>query len=265
MDQENRPLYAPYSGYSVQHLARFGYTGTIPYPIRTCLNRLDTSQGDVAFWPSLTGEEILRALESLRVQPSNRQRERELIEAFDLDVSKKARKYSTGNRRKVSLSAALSIDARTLILDEPTAGLDPLMEQVFVEEVRKATSEGASILLSSHILSEVEKLCATVTVIKAGRVVTQGALSRLRHLSAYEVSGYVKDITKQDLFPTAEISGNTITLTVDRNHVNSTLQTFIDAGEEGITSQPASLETIFLKHFSRAQERIHVTNDGDSA
>lgn len=119
------------------------------------LQRVGYVPGDVSLWPNLTGAETLRALEALRGIPSNRAREAELIDAFDLDPTKRAKSYSTGNRRKVLLVAALSMDAELLILDEPTAGLDPLMERVFQEQLRQENHNGATVLLSSHILSEV--------------------------------------------------------------------------------------------------------------
>lgn len=209
--------------------------------------------GDVALWPNLTGAETFRALESLRGRPSDRAREAELIEAFDLDPTKKAREYSTGNRRKVSLIAALSINARVLILDEPTAGLDPLMEEQFIRETRRANAAGASVLLSSHILSEVERLCDYVTVIKQGRVVERGHLSQLRHLSAHTVTATLPDPESArrlaDVLPNATSEHDTLRVTTPADHVSTTLRRILDAGGEGITSTPASLESIFLQHY----------------
>lgn len=209
--------------------------------------------GDVALWPNLTGAETFRALESLRGRPTNLARERELIEAFDLDVSKKAREYSTGNRRKVSLIAALSIDAQVLILDEPTAGLDPLMEEQFIDQARRANADGASILLSSHILSEVERLCDYVTVIKEGSAVEQGDLSQLRHLSAHTIRALLPDrgaaARLAAEFSAAEADGDRLTVTCPADEVSVTLRRVLDAGGEAITSEPASLESIFLQHY----------------
>lgn len=214
--------------------------------------------GDVALWPNLTGAEIFRALESMRGIPVDRRKEDELIDAFQLDPSKRAREYSTGNRRKVSLIAALSIDAELLILDEPTAGLDPLMEAVFISQVRAASAEGTSILLSSHILSEVEKVCDNVTVIKSGRVVKSGDLSRLRHLSDHHLTARLTD---SEAFlrshPQATHDGQGVSVVVARDDIPATLQSLIDAGGEDITSTPSSLEEIFLRHYE-----ADATHDG---
>lgn len=145
----------------------------------------------MSLWPSLTGREVFRALESLRGRPVNLRREEELIEAFKLNPDKKCREYSTGNRRKVSLIAALSSGAEAFILDEPTAGLDPLMEQEFVEQIRRERDGGATVLLSSHIMSEVEKLCDYVTIIRDGRTVESGSMADLKHLSTHDIAARV--------------------------------------------------------------------------
>lgn len=224
-------------------------------PARTpqTLSRIGYVPGDVALWPTLTGAEVLRALESLRGRPSNRRKEKELIDAFQLDVRKRTREYSTGNRRKVSLIAALSIDADVLILDEPTAGLDPLMEQVFIEHIRAAHAAGTTVLLSSHIMAEVEKLCDHVTVIKDGRVVEDGTLTQLRHLSAHRVSARVPDAEAfLARHPSATHDGESVTLTVDRAELSAMLRDVLDAGGEDVLSQPASLEEIFLEHYEVA-------------
>lgn len=155
------------------------------------LKRVGYVPGDVSLWPSLTGREVFRALESLRGRPVNLRREEELIEAFKLNPDKKCREYSTGNRRKVSLIAALSSGAEAFILDEPTAGLDPLMEQEFVEQIRRERDGGATVLLSSHIMSEVEKLCDYVTIIRDGRTVESGSMADLKHLSTHDIAARV--------------------------------------------------------------------------
>lgn len=230
--------------------------GEDPATTPSVLKRVGYIPGDVAFWPNLTGAEVLRALESLRGKPSDRQREKELIDAFALDTTKKTREYSTGNRRKVSLVAALSFHADLLILDEPTAGLDPLMEEVFVEQIRWANFEGTSILLSSHIMSEVEKLCDYVTVIKGGKVAEQGELSQLRHLSAHRVEATVESPESFRVkFPGASIDGNRITLTAERDQVPEILAAVLRDGGEDIITQPASLEEIFLEHYDAGADR----------
>ncbi len=143
--------------------------------------------GDTNLWPTLTGGEIIDLLGNLR-GGLDQQRRAELIERFDLEPTKKARAYSKGNRQKVALVAALASDAELLILDEPTAGLDPIMEAVFQECVHEAVARGATVFLSSHILAEVEKLCDRVTIIRKGRAVETGTLADLRVLTRTTVS-----------------------------------------------------------------------------
>lgn len=147
--------------------------------------RLAYVPGDVSLWPNLTGGETIDYLSRLRggVDPARRA---ELLERFELDPRKKARTYSKGNRQKVALVAALASHAELLILDEPTSGLDPLMEAVFTDEIREMKAKGRSILLSSHILSEVEKVCDTVTIIRSGAVVEQGSLADLPDAASLE-------------------------------------------------------------------------------
>ncbi|MBP2436195.1 ABC-2 type transport system ATP-binding protein [Microbacterium amylolyticum] len=165
--------------------------------------RLAYVPGDVSLWPNLSGGEAIDLLARMRVGRSGtrgtayRARRDELIERFELDPRKKARTYSKGNRQKVALISAFSSDAELLILDEPTSGLDPLMEAVFQREIHQAKERGASVLLSSHILSEVERLCDTVTIIRAGRTVEHGALSDLR-LAAARAGGSAQSL--EDLF-----------------------------------------------------------------
>ncbi|SMG18424.1 ABC-2 type transport system ATP-binding protein [Corynebacterium pollutisoli] len=218
------------------------------------LKRIGYIPGDVSLWPSLTGREVFRALESLRGFPVDREREAELIEAFKLDPDKKTREYSTGNRRKVSLVAALSVGAEAIILDEPTAGLDPLMEQVFVEQIRKEQARGATVLLSSHIMSEVEKLCEYVTIIRDGQTAETGSVEKLRHLSAHEITARVSRETSG----LREIEGSTLDdgrfhVTVSREQVPDVLRRLLEAGGEDITSAPASIEEMFLQHYGDAR------------
>lgn len=200
------------------------------------LQRVAYVPGDVTLWPNLTGFETLRALEALRGRPSNHQREKELIDAFDLDPTKKAKSYSTGNRRKVLLVAALSADAELLIMDEPTAGLDPLMEREFQAQLRYAHNRGASVLLSSHILSEVEALCDSVTVIKQGRVAQRGNIDTLRELAGHRV--------------TAIIDGTQVNYTVAETEVNVILSDLLAKNATNISVTTASLEETFLKAYA---------------
>ncbi len=218
------------------------------------LRRIGYVPGDVSLWPNLTGRETFRALESLRGRKVDRHREEELIEAFHLDPDKRAREYSTGNRRKVSLIAALSVGAELLILDEPTAGLDPLMEQTFIEAIRWEKERGTSVLLSSHIMSEVEKLCDFVTVIKEGRAVESGGIDELRHLSAHQITATVEELTPQvRALPDLEVHGRDIHVTANREDVPAILRLILEAGGEGITATPASVEELFLRHYTQEE------------
>ncbi len=158
--------------------------GSDPWRDAVALHRrLTHVPGDVNLWPGLTGGEAIDLLGRLRGGIDARRRA-ELLERFELDPTRRARTYSKGNRQKVALVAALAADVELLILDEPTSGLDPLMERVFTEVVGEANTRGCSVLLSSHILAEVEKLCDFVTIIRDGRAVESGTLAQLRHLTA---------------------------------------------------------------------------------
>ncbi len=148
--------------------------------------------GDVKLWPNLTGGEVIDILIHLRAPQSNDKKEA-LIQRFDLDPSKKCRSYSKGNRQKIALIAALASDAELFILDEPTSGLDPLMEKVFQEEIFKLKKQGKTVFLSSHILSEIERLCDHVSIIREGEIIESGKLEDLRHLTRTSVSVQLKE------------------------------------------------------------------------
>lgn len=151
----------------------------------------------------------------------------------------------------MSLVAALSVGADLLILDEPTAGLDPLMEQVFVEQLRRERGRGATVLLSSHIMSEVEKLCDDVTIIKNGRRAETGSVEKLRHLSAHEITAHVSRETPK-LLELGTVENGRFHATVARDQVPHVLRAVLDAGGEDITSTPASIEEMFLQHYGDA-------------
>src|SRR5258705_7369215 len=162
--------------------------GGDPWSDATALHRrLAYVPGDVTLWPNLSGGEVIDLLGRLR-GGLDRKRRDELIERFELDPTKKGRTYSKGNRQKVALVAALASDAELLILDEPTSGLDPLMEQVFRECVQDERGRGRTVLLSSHILAEVEALCDRVSIIRNGRTVETGTLAELRHLTRTSIT-----------------------------------------------------------------------------
>ncbi|WP_039797822.1 ABC transporter ATP-binding protein [Nocardia araoensis] len=208
--------------------------------------------GDVTLWPALSGGETIDLLSRMRGGLDEKRRD-ELIERFDLDPRKKARTYSKGNRQKVALVAALASDAPLLLLDEPTSGLDPLMEQVFRECVREAQERGATVLLSSHILSEVEVLCDRVTIIRAGRTVESGSLSDLRHLSrtsiTAELTGDAGDLSRIPGVEDIELDDHTLRCQVDNEHLGELIRVLGDAGVRSLTSTPPTLEELFLRHY----------------
>ena len=221
--------------------------------------RLAYVPGDVNLWPNLSGGEIVDFLVDLRDRGSTRsseyrRRRDELLERFQLDPRKRARTYSKGNRQKVALVAALACDAELFVFDEPTSGLDPLMENVFVDALRALREDGRTVLLSSHILGEVENACDTVTIIRSGATVEAGRLSDLRHLSRSVVSARVDDAAAATL---AELEGvhefrrtaSTVEFTVDGAHIGAVLRTLADAGADDVVIAPPSLEQRFLEHY----------------
>ena len=212
--------------------------------------------GDVALWPNLTGGETIDLLARLRGGMDERRRS-ELVERFGLDPTKKARSYSKGNRQKVALIAALASDAPLLLIVEPTAGLDPLMEHAFQDEVRAAKDRGHTILLSSHMLSEVEHACESVSIVREGRIVESGTLTELRHLSRSTVHATVRTPVRQDIsqWPGIEdllvdATGTDIHFTVEAAHVGDAVSRLDSLGITALTCEPASLEDHFLAHYS---------------
>jgi ABC-2 type transport system ATP-binding protein len=207
--------------------------------------------GEANLWPSLTGGETLTLLGNVqgRVDPAYRA---ELVERFELDPSKKVRAYSKGNRQKVVLIAALMTRAELLLLDEPTAGLDPLMEQVFRACVQEAKSRGQTVFLSSHILSEVEALCDRVGILRGGVLVDQGTLSQLRHLSALTVEatfeGAVPDLSRIPGVSGVEVTGRVARCQV-HGSVEPLLRVLADCGVQELLSREPSLEELFLAHY----------------
>lgn len=210
--------------------------------------------GDTNLWPELTGGEAIDVLGELRggLDPGRRA---ELIERFDLDPTKKARSYSKGNRQKVALVAALASDAELLVLDEPTAGLDPLMEAVFQSCIVAAQGEGRTVLLSSHLLGQVERLCEQVTIIRRGRTVQAGSLDDMRHLTrtaitatlpAGSVDGVLAGLAEVH---DVRVDGDEVAFSVDAKHLAAALAHLADAGVQALHSQPPSLEELFLRHY----------------
>ena len=214
--------------------------------------RLAYVPGDVNLWPNLTGGEAIDLLGRLRggIDP---QRRSELLERFELDPTKKARTYSKGNRQKVALVAALAADVELLVLDEPTSGLDPLMEAVFTEYIHEVRDAGRSVLLSSHILAEVEKLCDTVTIIRNGATVESGTLADLRHLTRSSVTA----VTERDPAGLAgvagvhglSIDGDRVTFLVDNAQLDGVVRELAALGVRSLVTAPPSLEELFLRHY----------------
>jgi len=216
-------------------------------------SRIAYVPGDVTLWPSLTGGEIIDLLARLRGNDSDPNRRRELIEAFDLDPAKKARAYSKGNRQKVALIAALASGAELLLLDEPTAGLDPLMEAVFRERIEAERRAGRSVLLSSHILAEAEALADRVTIIRAGRTVETGTLAELRHLTRTTVEAQLEGPVSLDDLPgvhDAVLTGGRLRCAVDNASLNEVLRRLTTTGVRTLTCRPPTLEELFLRQYS---------------
>lgn len=214
--------------------------------------------GDVSLWPNLTGGESVDLIGRLRGGDTRsaqyRDRRAELMSAFQFDPKKKARSYSKGNRQKVALIAAFATPAELYILDEPTSGLDPVMESVFTREIDRLKASGATVLLSSHILSEVELLCDRVSIIRAGTIVESGTLAELRHLTRTEFTFSSDGVTDAGLASIRDAhdltnSAGRVSFTVDSDRVNAVLPQLGQLGVQGLTVAPPSLEELFLRHY----------------
>ncbi|HVD62988.1 MAG TPA: ABC transporter ATP-binding protein [Lapillicoccus sp.] len=233
------------------------------HDVETLHRRLAYVPGDVTLWPNLTGGEVIDLLGRLRGQ-TNVARRNDLIERFELDPTKKGRTYSKGNRQKVALVAALASDVELLLLDEPTSGLDPLMDAVFRSAVEEIRQEGRTVLLSSHILSEVEALADHVSIIRAGRTVETGALADMRHLSRTSVDAVLADAPPVALLegiPGVEdltTDGSRVAFTVDTARVGEVLARLGQHGIQSLTCQPPTLEQLFLKEYvsTRSPEEV---------
>jgi ABC-2 type transport system ATP-binding protein len=212
--------------------------------------RLAYVPGDVALWPNLSGGETVDLLLRMRGADPGTSRREELLERFQLDPTKRGRAYSKGNRQKVALVAAFATDPELLILDEPTSGLDPLMEQVFNDCVAERTTAGATVLLSSHILSEVERLADRVTIIRDGRAVESGTLTELRHLRRNklraEVSGPAPDLAALPGVHDVRVDDSVVSCSVDPDAMSDVLTALTAAGVRTLTSTPPTLEELFL-------------------
>lgn len=219
--------------------------------------------GDVFLWPNLTGGEIIDLL--LRLNDQKRtQRTEELIKKFQLDPKKKARTYSKGNRQKIALVAALSQEAELYIFDEPTSGLDPLNEKSFQEEVLKLKEAGKSILLSSHILSEVEKMCDRIAIIREGEIIETGDLNSMRHLTRLEIAVETKEpldgIEQLAGVHTAHFSGDAhrkAVLSVDRDQMTQIMIFLAEKQIINLTSMPPTLEDLFMRYYEKQGADSH--------
>ena len=215
--------------------------------------RLAYVPGDVSIWPNLSGGETIDLLLRMRALDPRTTRRDELLQRFELDPTKKGRAYSKGNRQKVALVAAFAAPTDLLVLDEPTSGLDPLMEQVFNECLGEHKAEGTTVLLSSHILSEVERLADRVTIIRRGRAVESGTLAELRHLRRNrvraELSGPVPDLTGLEGIHEVEVDGSVVSASVEPVGLPLLLKALDGAGVVSLTSAPPTLEELFLAAY----------------
>jgi len=216
--------------------------------------RLAYVPGDVALWPTLTGGEVIDLLGRLRGGLDPRRRA-SLIERFELDPTIRSRAYSKGNRQKVALVAALASDVELLLLDEPTSGLDPLMEAQFREYVNEVRGNGRTVLLSSHILGEVEALCDQVSIIRDGAVVESGTMAQLRHLARTAVSADLTTVPERlaDLPGVHDVvvQGQRITASVEARGMAPLMAVLSAAGVTAMTSAPPTLEELFLRHYRK--------------
>jgi len=218
--------------------------------------RLAYVPGDVALWPTLSGGEVIDLLGRLRGGLDPKRRD-SLLERFELDPTKKGRTYSKGNRQKVALVAALASDVELLLLDEPTLGLDPLMEEQFRDYINEVRGDGRTVLLSSHTLSEVEALCDRVTIIREGVVVESGTMAQLRHLALTAVSADLTNVPDglADLPGVHDVvvQGHRISASVEANGMPALMAALSAGGVTALTSAPPTLEELFLRHYREAQ------------
>jgi ABC-2 type transport system ATP-binding protein len=220
--------------------------------------RLAYVPGDVNLWPTLTGGEAIDLLGRLR-GGINPRRRAELLDRFSLDPRKKGRTYSKGNRQKVALVAALASDVELLVLDEPTSGLDPLMAHVFQECIAEERQAGRTVLLASHILAEVERLCGRISIVREGRVVESGTLSDMRHLTRTSLEADLGQVppglANVPGVYNLRVEGTRISCQVDVERLGAVLRDLAEYDIRNLVSQPPTLEELFLRHYEihRAQ------------
>ncbi len=208
--------------------------------------------GDVTLWPNLTGGEVIDVLARMRGGLDEKRRA-EMLERFELDPRKKARTYSKGNRQKVALVAALASRADLYLLDEPTSGLDPLMEAEFQAAMLELKREGATVLLSSHILAEAEALSDRISIIRAGQVRQSGTLAELRHLTRTTViaetalpAGRIGEV---EGVHNPQLLDGRVTFDVDSDHLDAAVRVLAGLGVQALTAHPPTLEELFLRQY----------------
>jgi ABC-2 type transport system ATP-binding protein len=223
--------------------------------------RLAYVPGEVNLWPNLTGGEVIDLLADLRggLVPARRTA---LLEQFELDPTKQIRSYSKGNRQKVALVAALASDVELYLLDEPTSGLDPLMGTVFQDVVRAVRDRGRTVLLSSHILSEVEALSDRVTIIRNGRAAETGTFAELRHLTRttveVETARSPDDLARLSAVHDLAVEENKARFSVDPGDLNAVLEALVRYDVQSLVSTPPTLEELFLRHYGDQLDRSAV-------
>lgn len=226
--------------------------------VTTLHRRLAYVPGDVALWPDLSGGEVIDLLGRLRGGVDAKRRAY-FLERFELDPSKKCGTYSTGNRQKAALVAALSSNVELLVLDEPTLGLDPLMEFVFRQTITEEKKNGRTVLLSSHILSEVEALCDRLTIIRKGKAIESGTLAELRLLTRTSVTAEVANPPPAlDKIPgvfNVKILGNTVHCDADETGLSELMRVLAPLGLRSLVSQPPNLEDLFLHYYNEEPTR----------
>lgn len=219
----------------------------------TLHRRMAYVPGDVTLWPSLTGGECIDLMIRMRGARVDRKVRDELIERFDLDPRKRTKTYSKGNRQKVALVAAFAAPSDLLILDEPSSGLDPLMERVFQQVVREASAQGSTVLLSSHILSEVEELCDRLTIIREGVSVATGTLDEMRERTVSRIVAVTeREVAGLELIDGVRgerLAGSRVEFTVHPAGLTAAMNCLTAAGLVSLISQPPTVEELFLRHY----------------
>jgi len=220
--------------------------------------RLAYVPGDVALWPGMSGGEAIDLLGAMR-GGLDEERRADLVERFELDPTKRGRQYSKGNRQKVAIVAALASDVELLILDEPTSGLDPLMENVFQEVIGEAKARGASVLLSSHILAELETLADRLSIIRDGTIVQSGSLTELRgqtRTSLHAVLDRVPAAEELGALHDVHVDGNRLAATIESSRVQEAMSLLTRHGIQSLTVEPPSLESLFLRLYDDADPAV---------